>query len=59
MAALLHKTAGDLAELKEFDRYIACEGLWQMLMDSVAGFANGRLPGNLGDTPEALKTGAD
>lgn len=30
-------TAGDLTELKEYNSYIACEGLWQMLMDSMAG----------------------
>ena len=25
--------------------------------DSISGFADGRLPGNLGDMPEALETG--
>ena len=32
--------------------------LWrQLLSESVGAFADGRLPGNLGDTPEMLNTG--
>ena len=31
---------------------------WRMLLsESLSGFVDGRLPGNLGDTPEVLDTG--
>ena len=35
----------------------AKNGFADMILDSLCGFGEGRLPGNLGDTPEALDTG--
>ena len=46
----------NVAEPKE-GSFSSSKGLKELLFDSISGFVEGRLPGDLGDTPEALETG--
>ena len=57
MAMLVFKSAHYLTDLMCFDKFTGSECFGQLLSDSVCGFADGRLPGNLGDTEAAMDTG--
>lgn len=57
MAMVLFKTADQLTKLVEYAKYVVVDGFGDLLEESVNGFVDGRLLGNLGDTPEAMDTG--
>lgn len=57
MAVVLYKTVEQPTELVEHAKIVGDRRYGKLLIDSMSGFADGRLPGNLGDTPEAIYTG--
>ena len=56
-------TAMLLVKMASRDRHpkihqaLCSRGFGELLAQAISGFGEGRLPGNLGDTPEALDTG--
>ena len=57
MAVMLAKSATTEAEVIVFYNSICETDFVALLIESVHGFSDGWLPGNLGDTPEAMDTG--
>ena len=57
MAVMVAKSATTEAELASFYKTICMTDFVSLLIESVFGFSDGFLPGNLGDTLEALDTG--
>ena len=40
--------------MEAYDHLSKCPGLWEVVAESLSGFVDGRLPGDLGDTPGFL-----
>ena len=60
MAMMIAKSSGGKIKdgLKTVHRMVTSDAAFRTLCaEALAGFAEGRLPGDLGDTPEAVETG--
>ena len=57
LAVKASKTPADKSPVYKF--YHDFNDVKALLAESLARFAEGRLPGNLGDTPAAINTGED
>lgn len=54
MARFVLKIAPSDNEVEAYDHLSKCPGLWEVVAESLPGFVDGRLPGDLGDTPGFL-----
>lgn len=57
LAMLFIKSATTAAEMRAGQKLLHGDVFGRLVCEGICRFADGHLPGNLGDTPEALCTG--